>query len=459
MKNPNIILFLADQHRYDCTGYAKKYPVSTPNIDKTGEKGAVFTHAFTPTPVCAPARQAILSGRRPESFGALWNYNFIKTNTLMPSDSCFPRELAAKGYRNIFIGAWDGSTEPPEKFDLEHRHKNSDYAAYIAEKHPQIEYKNGYFGEKSPLPLSDSRVNWYVDKAVEELQTLSESQNPWFLWLDIVDPHLPCRPSPPFSEMYENAPIPQWDGFGDDFAEKPYIQKQQLYNWGLESMEWRDWEPTVKHYYSMISQVDDAFGRLCRTVEEMGLSDNTVIIYTSDHGDMCGSHGMIDKHYVLYDDVCRVPLVIKYPGAAEGVIADQFVSNCLDIAPTIGEIAGFELDCHGKSLLPLVRGEPQARDEYTVSAANGQQFGSYTQRSIRTKKYKYILNLTDTDEFYDLETDPGELKNLINDPQFDPIVAEMRKQLKAELLRCKDPFISKGWLNRQFDENKKLKRQ
>lgn len=458
-KKPNILFFLADQLRYDCVGYAGKYPVATPNADKIGAQGAVFTKCFTPTPVCAPARQSFLSGRRAESLGALWNYNFIGTKTLQPEDDCFTKRLAGAGYENILVGAWDGSTRPPEEFALNNLVKPFDYNAFVKEKYPQVKYENGWFGERNPIPAEDSRPFWYADRAIEQIERLSKTDKPWMVWVDGVDPHLPCRPSSPYYEMYDPEKIPRWDGFGDDFTDKPYIQKQQLYNWRLEGRSWEQWAPTVACYYAMITQVDAAFGKIVDAIDKMGLAEDTLIVFTSDHGDMCGSHGMMDKHYILYDDVIRVPLAMRLPGVIPaGTKVGDYVYNCLDWAATLGELAGFEMPaCSGKSLLPLTKGEPQQRDEFAVCASNGQQFGFFTQRSIRTDRYKYIWNLTDIDELYDLQADPGELKNLVKDNRFDGLVAELRKKMKAELLRCGDPFAKVGWLSRQLDENVKLK--
>jgi arylsulfatase A-like enzyme len=175
---------------------------------------------------------------------------------------------------------------------------------------------------------------------------------------------------------------------------------------------------------------------------------------------MCGSHGMIDKHYVMYDDVLKVPLLISWPGKAASSRINKFVSNCLDLPATISDIAGLDLDPgHGKSLIPLVTGQEQARPRYITASSNGQQFGLYTQRSIRTEKWKYIWNLTDTDELYDLENDAGEKNNLINKADSEAVLSELRKLLWEELTRLEDPFVKSGWLKGQLLNNRKLTRK
>ncbi|RJP71880.1 MAG: GTP-binding protein, partial [Candidatus Abyssobacteria bacterium SURF_17] len=233
--------------------------------------------------------------------------------------------------------------------------------------------------------------------------------------------------------------VPEWRSFPDEFENKPYIQKQQLYNWDIENLTWEDWAPAVARYYGIISQMDDAIGKLLQKLDDLGISDNTIVIYSTDHGDMCGGHRMMDKHYVLYDDVVRVPLVVRWPGVIKpGAVCSEFVYNFLDIQPTILEILGLAPKdfFHGRSMLPLLKGDkPDDWRKEVVSTYNGQQFGLYTQRMLRNDKWKYIWNTTDVDELYDMENDPDELKNLIHEEIHAPMVAEFRKKLYEELLK------------------------
>ena len=466
MKKPNILLFLADQHRYDCVGCSNIRAVRTPNIDRLAKEGIVFDNAYCPTPVCAPARQSFMNGMRAESIGALWNFGFVTTNTVQPTDWNIPKSLKDAGYENIFIGAWDVSRIPPEQYGFNVTHLSKQYNKYISEKYPNVQYTNSWFGEVNPVPYSDSRPKYYADRVCEQLDRLKDGDKPWFIWVDGVDPHLPCRPAKEFYDMYAPEDIPPFGGFGDTFQNKPYIQKQQILNWRLENMSWEDWSETVRCYYAMITQIDHSFGIILDKLKECGMYDDTLVIYTSDHGDMCGSHGMIDKHYIMYDDVLRIPMIMSYPklfknNSVDYRRCDTFVYNALDIPATICEICKIERnpDCHGRSLLSILKGEKPNKEQfpdYTVSASNGQQFGSFTQRSIRTDKYKYIWNLTDIDEFYNLQTDPYELENLIYDSSYTDIISDLRKLLKKELARCFDPFVKSGWLNRTLEENIKL---
>ena len=251
--------------------------------------------------------------------------------------------------------------------------------------------------------------------------------------------------------MYKPEDTVPWDSFGDTFENKPFIQQQQIHNWHLENMTWGDFAPTVARYYAMMSQIDDAVGNLVKILENKGILDDTLIVFTSDHGDTCGGHGMMDKHYILYDDVTRIPLIVRYPKAFEqGIVCEEFVSNCLDFAPTVETLASLEPAGvrHGTPLMDTLAGKNP--EKFAVSTSNGQQFGLFTQRSIRNRRYRYIWNLTDIDEFYDLELDPGEKVNRINCTEYAEIQKEMKGQLKVALKRRNDPFCN-SWVDWQLD--------
>ncbi|REE81218.1 arylsulfatase A-like enzyme [Paenibacillus taihuensis] len=460
---PNILFITADQLRYDCVGYSGKYPVQTPNLDSLAEQSTVFHHAYSHFPVCSPARQSLLHGKRPETFGALWNYNsFLPVGYLQPEQYTWSKQLEEAGYRSAFLGKWGGSPDfDPTAFGYESYVSEADYRAFRQNRYPDLKYSNGFFGENNPVALADAETHWFADQAIEAMENFSQGDRPWHIALHFAEPHLPCRPSERFAEMYDPAEVPEWDGFRDHFQGKPYIQAQQLVSWGVESYTWEDWAPIVARYYGVISQLDDAIGRVVAALTRTLQADNTIIVFTADHGDMCGSHRMMDKHYILYDDVVRVPLMISLPGqVAAGTEREQLVYNLLDIGPTLLDLAGLEYPgdwFHGKSLVPLISASaanesPATSDwrEQIVATYNGQQFGLYTQRMIRTKEWKYVWNLTDVDELYDLVNDPAELHNAIALPEHQELIAELRVRLYEQLRQDGDPAIANEWTRRQL---------
>lgn len=458
MGNPNILFFMYDQQRYDCVGAAGMYPVRTPNIDALAARGAWFERAYTPIPVCAPARQALFTGRRPEESGGLWNPHIVFPLNPQPSGFRWTKALADAGYKTSLVGLWEMGGCTPADYGFERYISRAELAREREEHVGAVKFTNGFFGESDPAPLEYNNTHISAWCAIEELRRLHETGKPWYLHIDCPEPHLPCRPSAPFDTMYDPAEIPMWAGFNEDFEGKPYIRRQQLYNWGLENRGWDEWSKTVALYYGMVSQCDDAVGRVLAELDRLGERENTIIVYTTDHGDMCGSHRLIDKHYNMYDDICRVPMVIAWEGHIISRRARGFTHNCLDLGPTLLGLAGIEYPDGAFHGADLSRALLEGRDtdaKYAVSTYNGQQFGLFCERMITDGKLKYVWNLTDIDELYDLELDPGELVNRINDDAYAEQAAVLRHELYNELKRCSDGII--GWTERQLTEGRKLR--
>ncbi|MBQ8611230.1 MAG: sulfatase-like hydrolase/transferase [Oscillospiraceae bacterium] len=452
----NLLMINADQLRHDCVGYRGIRPVKTPALDRLASESQVYTRAFTPLPVCAPARQALLCGQHPDYFGAQWNYDFMPTPPLQP-EWCWPRQLQQQGWNTAYLGRFHVSpTLKPADFGFGDWVSWAGHKELLKEKYPDVQYTGGWMGCENPVDVEDSGTHWMAGQAAAMIEKYAAEDKPWYIWVDYEEPHLPCRPSAPFSEMYDPGEIQPWDGFGDEFLHKPYSHKQQTLSWETDQLTWEDdFSHMVARYYGLVSQLDQAIGRILDALERTGQKDNTIVVFTSDHGDMCGSHQMLDKHYVLYDDICRVPLLVRYPGK-EPRVCDAFVSNCLDLPYSYIEWLGMEHPEveHGR-LLPMSEDEDAAARKQIVCTSNGQQFGLYTTRMIHGDRYKYIWNLTDVDEFYDLETDPGEKVNLIAAPEHSERIAQLRRDLLAELESHRDRFVGSEWIRRQLLEGKK----
>lgn len=472
-QRPNILYIMLDQQRYDCIGYSRAYPVRTPNIDQLANEGVWFSNAYTHIPLCCPARQSFLNGRRPETFGALWNYDLgPKIPAIDRNAYSWARDIKKQGYNNAYLGKWHvHPTCDPTVFGYDKYVSEQDYREYRKLKYPNQTYYDGvhihenkgisaWLGSVDNVALSDTRTHWFADKTIETIEEFTENGKPWHIRMELTEPHLPCTPHPDFAALYQAEDIPEWGSFEESFENKPYIQKQMLYNWRLENYTWEDWAPIVSRYYAIITQLDDAIGRVLKALKRMGLEQNTIVVFTSDHGDMCGGHRMIDKHYVMYEDIVKVPLIVKWPGHYEGGrTVDQFVYNLLDMVPTLLEIAGAKPPAflQGRSLCPLLKGEavPDWRKE-VVATYNGQQFGLYTQRMIRTDSWKYIWNTTDVDELYNLNQDPHELINRIHDPEQQNRIKALRRRLYTILLQEGDTLVDNPWMKDQLWNSRKL---
>lgn len=456
-KKPNILFISCDQLRRDCVGFAHEYPVRTPSLDRLAAEGISFDNSYTPLPTCCPARQALLCGKRPERFGALWNFDQgIPVSSVSADAFSWAQSLADAGYRTGYVGKWHVSpTLTPLDFGYADYIPEQELNACARKKHPELGFRGGFFGEVSPYPLEDSPTHVNAARVISLIDAYGEG--PWHIKMDLAEPHLPCRPCEPFASMYTDDDVPMWNAFNDTLEGKPRIQRQMRLNWHTADRPWEEFRETARLYYAYISQIDDAVGRVVRHLEEKGLLDSTVIIFTADHGDLCGDRHMMDKHYVMYDEVVRVPLVLRYPPLIRaGSRSDAFVTNMLDLVPTLLELAGAQVpgDLDGVSLMPYLRGERHpAPRRYAMVTYNGQQFGLYTQRMIRNDTYKYVWNPTDVDELYDLAADPYELTNLAQRPEYASVLAGLRLDLLAELDAVSDYTVRSPWLRDQLRQS------
>ncbi len=461
-RRPHLLFIGLDQLRYDCVGYAGLAPVHTPHIDRLARQGLWFSHAFTPIPTCCPARQSLLSGQWPETHGGLWNYdNFLPVPPFVAPT--WTEALRASGYQMAYIGKWHAHpTKTPIDFGYETYRDADDYDAWrIDQGLPDYETEGGrWLGGLDPAPTAASRTHWLADHAIDQLTTFARHSQPWHLRLDLVEPHLPCHPTQAFLDLYDPATIAPWGNYPDALETKPYAQRQLKLTWGIEDYTWDDWVPLVHRYWAIISQIDDAVGRVLAHLDALGVAGDTVVIFTSDHGDACGSHGLIDKHFTMYDEIVRVPLIVRWPGhVAPGSQCDAFVNHALDLAALCWTWAtgAVPASVQGRSLGSLLQG--QTPDDWRTAAFatyNGQQFGLYNQRMIRTRRWKYIWNLTDVDELYDLAADPYERINSIAEPGHAEVLQTLRLHLLDHLERRADPILKRPFIRPQLAEGKKI---
>lgn len=463
-RKPNILFIECDQFRYDSQGKTNDV-VKTPNLNQLANEGMFFSNAYTPIPTCCPTRQTFLSGEWPAQHKGLWNYDITLPVALF-DEHTWTQDMEGAGYIQSYLGKWHvHPTKTPLDFGFNHYVPDGEYYSWRRnQKLPATipAMKNFFwFGGLDPVPLEKTHTNWLAEKAIEQMKQLKESGKPWHLRLEFAEPHLPSTPTAQFVNMYNPKEIKQWPNFPDPMTNKPYIQKQQLYNWGIENFTWKEWSLYVQHYYAAISQTDNAIGKVLNALKDLGLEKETIVIFTSDHGDAAGSHGLIDKHYVMYDEEVHIPLIIKWPGITKpGSKCDQFVINSLDLSATIPAMAGFQfMQGKGSSLLPLLKGEtPDNWRKYAFSNYNGQQFGLYVQRMIRNNKWKYVWNMTDIDELYDLEKDPWEMKNVVGEKSYANILKKLRHDLYDDLMKRKDPMVMRWAGKKQLIDGKKILR-
>ena len=442
----NYLIIHSDQHRYDCVG-ANGHPfIKTPNLDRLAMEGVNFDQAYTPIPLCVPARNCQLFGCHSFRHRAIANFDTEACPHGRPGIPAYSELLKGAGYQTGYVGKWHVHPELgpcdfgfdfhiPERKGLQERRSKAGYPPYKSET---------WWGgvDKAPVELSSLAVQ--CDQAIESLERLANSGAPFLLRWDPPEPHLPNVVPEPFASMYPLEMLKPWPGFEETFEGKPFIQRKQLRTWGIEGWTWEDWSPIVRRYLGEISLLDHQIGRLLSKLDELGLAANTMVVYSSDHGDMCGSHRMYDKHYIMYDDVIRVPLIVRMPGGARGSVCRSFVCNELDLARSILETADLPVpgQYQGESLVPFLRGKTSGGRKEIVCVYHGNQMGLYTQRAIRDSRYKYVWNATAEDELYDLEKDPGELRNQAASPAYASVTRDLKGRLRHWMEANGDPILN-----------------
>lgn len=455
---PNILMIMADQLRMDWLGCAGNSDVETPNIDSIAKRGIHFTKTVCNSPLCAPSRASLAAGVYPHRTGVLDNtVNF-------PIDQpTYYQQLRKAGYRVGVVGKTDlhkpdhfygengdlpfmyhiGFTDPLDtegkmgaamlgvdaqaKAQLQTNADPSDstkkhggelvgpYQRYLRDQDvldPLIEDYTFRFYEapvwysnKAPLSKEHYQDAYIGRKACEFINRVSE-ETPWHLFVSFVGPHDPWDAPEEYFCLFENKQFAQ--SIEDDMRVKPeWIKRRQKLHTTNLSPEKSNL--VKRHYAGMIKLIDDWVGQILQALNHKGVQDNTVVIFCSDHGEMLGDHGLYEK-YVMYESSVRVPLIISDPRA--NIVGNNGeLVELVDLYPTILDLAGVEYDSgklDGKSLIPILNGEETGHKKYQVSELNNT-------RMIFDGKYKFIENWNDLNELYDLENDPQELNNLIEE--------------------------------------------
>ncbi len=465
MKN-NILLIQADQHRADCIGVNGGGPLGarlqTPHLDQLARDGINFTHAFCPIPLCTPSRTSLLTGTWPQQHGNIINPGTEVSCSLQAGLPTFSETLRDAGYTLGYVGKWGvAAKRDPTAFGFTDYVPERAYSAWrSAQNLPPKPKSNRWFGEVDPHIRPDqSALAWGANEAIRLLHKAAASEQPFFIRWDPSEPHLPNVVPEPYASLYPPRTIPPWPNFADPLTDKPYIQAQQRRTWAIDDWVWENWAPIVGRYLGEITLLDQQIGRVLAALDGLGLAENTVVIYTADHGDMCGGHGMIDKHYVMYDELVRVPLLVRWPGVvAAGRSCNHFVAHGLDLAATFCELAGVDQpkSFGGESLLPVLREqEPPGQQRADIFASYyGNQFGLYSQRMVRDQRWKYVWNATAEDELYDLTGDPGEITNLAAQSAYASELARLRLRLVYWMEQTQDPILN-PWIRQQLIEGNK----
>ncbi|MFE6743208.1 sulfatase-like hydrolase/transferase [Streptomyces tubercidicus] len=448
----NVMVIMVDQLRADVLSAYGGQICATPAIDELADSGRVFERAYTSLAVCSPARASLLTGQYPHNHGVLSNEGQLTQGTLKDSPSLLSRQLERLGYDRWYLGKWHlgGGDNLPIDCGLpghqfpghgEGGYDNSEYLSYLSSSGLKLSLDGpnpvGWHSYGTLSSGEETDISTFVtDDALAFLNRWSDGDgdDPFFMWVNYWGPHEPYYPAEEWLAQYDGVPIPPWPNYPDDGALRPRVHQLKV---PPESRDagWSFWEPAVRHYFAFLSQIDAQIGRLLAWLEESGAGQDTLVIFVADHGESLGAHGCQDKGHFMYEEIYRIPLIIRCPGLPTG--RDDHLVSIVDLHPTVLQLASGEESqpekVDGRSLLDLLRGGPIHARTPPWRTTLGAEFHGlvtpYTQRMIVDQRHKYVWNMGDLDELYDLDDDPYELSNLINDPASAALCERMRGHL------------------------------
>lgn len=477
MKKPNVIVIMTDQQKASSMRIYGNMDVATPNIERFAKEGVLYDNAFTPHPLCVPARVALWTSRFPHNNGCRRN------ETLMKDNACHAFKIwKEEGYKTALIGKNHcfGTYDYENTFDT-----------WLTISHTRLD-------KSFPSKGSWFRSEEQIAKAFEDLKTIKREEthlsaiisdcdpqdhttglvggqalrfieenkdNPFALWLSFPCPHEPYIVPRKYAEMIDpdKITIPP---FSKELLAKAPERMQYLYRMLNAEGREKQLRKVMQVYYANVLFIDEMVGALLEKLDKLNLSEQTIVVFTSDHGDFSGEHNMTVKGGVLYDCLVKIPLLMRWKGhLPSGIKVDSFV-NMVDIVPTLFKLQGIDIpDEFMGSLMPPVEGafasdiafseygcgfrhlEHETMNRFIEETPNFMALiktlrwreAEGRKKMARTKKWKYIHDaMGDIDELYDMENDPYELNNLIDEPQYEKVVQEMKERLLKWSLETED---------------------
>ncbi len=458
LRRPNIVFIMTDDHTVQAMGCYGSKINKTPNLDRIAAGGMRFENCFCTNSICAPSRAVILTGKYSHLNGVI--DNVVEFDA---SQQTFPKILREHGYETAMIGKWHLKSEPLG-FDYYNilPGQGEYYDPVLIEMGTPKKHK-GYVTDI----ITDYALNWLKGRSGDK---------PFCLMYQHKAPHRSWEPDEKHARMYDDVEIPEPATFNDDYSTRSAAareqemtvehhltpgdlkvpppadwkgSREQWNNIGVKGEPWpapndltgrelKKWkyQRYIKDYLRCVASVDDNVGKLLDYLDESGLADNTIVVYTSDQGFYLGEHGWFDKRF-MYEESLRMPFLVRYPKLVKPGSVNSDITVNIDFAPTFLDFAGIEKpgDMQGESVRPLLEGRTPADwrqsmyyhyYEYPAWHAVKRHYG------VRTKRYKLIHFYYDIDawELYDLQKDPQELNNVYRSPAYKHVAEDLERELR-----------------------------
>ncbi len=468
-KKPNILFIFTDDHASHAISAYGSQINKTPNIDRIANEGILFENCFCTNSICAPSRAVILTGKHS-------HLNGVPTNRerFDGSQQTFPKILQDVGYQTAMIGKWHLKSDPT----------GFDYWNVLIGQGP-------YYNPPMKTPEGVTQHTGYTtdiitDISLDWLKNERDEDKPFMMMYQHKAPHRNWQPGPDHLTMYDDEEIPEPETLFDDYSNRTSATKtqtmtiknhlnkrdlkleppgnltnEQLEKWneayepkneafqeanleGKELVRWK-YQRYIKDYLRTIASVDDNVGRVLDYLDESGLAENTIVIYSSDQGFYLGDHGWFDKRW-MYEESLRMPLLIRWPGVIQPGTKNEDIVQNLDFAETFLDAAGAKIpsDMQGKSLLPVMKGDTPDDWRDAIYYHYHEFPGAHSVQKhygVRTKRYK-LIHYYEIDEWelFDLKEDPNELHSVYAEPEYENIQNRLEKKLIELQKKYKDPI-------------------
>lgn len=465
-QRPNLLFVFADQWRRQSVGFMKEDPVFTPNIDNFARESLVLDNATSSCPLCSPHRAALLTGKYPISTGVFTNCKPDLDIRLKPEEICISDVLKAEGYKTGYIGKWhldvpevrycespesgarnwDAFTPPgPGRHGFDFWHSYGTYDNHLSPHYWQ--------DNSEMININKWSVEHETDVAIDFLKRC-EKGKPFALFLSLNPPHSPYDLVPDkYKDMYKDMDI--------NLRPNVIVENVKCHTGEESESGINNIVKAAKNYFAAISGIDENFERLLKQLEESEIDENTIVVLTSDHGDMMGSHGMMAKH-VWYEESIGIPFMIKFPRKIKPGRLDTLL-NSADVMPTLLGLMDFDIpkSVEGTDFSGVLAGGRKdtvtsafisaypGRDIF-IKAFNekGVDILEYGWRGIKTKEYTYVVNKGYFPDYkgeerllFDNKSDPYQLNPIrLQKPDEHPVASELEKELKSYLDKLNDPF-------------------
>lgn len=455
MNRPNFLFIMTDTQATNMVGCYSGKPLNTNNIDRLAEEGIRFNSAYTCAPVCTPARAGLFTGIYSSQSGP-WTNNLAPGNNI----ATMGRYFKEAGYHTCYIGKWHldghdyfGTGICPPEWDADYWYDGANYLAELTDQQIGL-WRNGLNSiEDLRANGIDETFTWahrISHRAVDFLRQPVRDEQPFLLVVSYDEPHHPFTCPVEYLEKYQDFYYELGDKAHDTLEDKP--EHHRLWAQAMPSPVGSDGRYHHPLYFACNDFVDDQIGRVIDALTPQQ-RQNTWVIYTSDHGEMMGAHQLISKGAAMYDDITRIPLIMRPPQGTPHHV-DTPVSH-IDVLPTMMALAGINKPAilPGENILNGLS-ERGVMVEFNRYEIEHDSFGGFIPvRCWVTDRYKLVINLFTSDELYDRANDASERVNLINDPRYAAVRNQLHDALLEYMDTIRDPFRTYQWRQRPWRQD------